>query len=125
MPGHGLRGSPKASYPVGWSSSELIRGPFEALSQLPHDGPSSVKSGDVPMFSHIVFLFLLGVGSPFGIYLLPYFILACIRCPSSTCRVSLYIHWHLSHQSNPGIVGDSLIKLQSTALSGAGSYLEG
>ena len=63
MPGHGFRGnyaekgngcehlSPKASFLVGWNSSELIRGPFEALSRLPNDGLSSVKSGVVEMFS--------------------------------------------------------------------------
>ena len=27
---------------------------------------------------------------PFQIYLLPHFILACVHCPSSTCRVNLY-----------------------------------
>ena len=61
MPGHGFGGSSKASYPVGLSSSELIRGPFEVLSRLPNDGLSSVKSGVVEMFPHLVFLFL-GVG---------------------------------------------------------------
>ena len=104
MPGHGFRGnyvekrngcehlSPKASFLVGWNSSDLIRGPFEALSRLPNDGLSSVKSGVVEMFSHVVFLFSEVGWAPPQIYLLPYFILACIRCPSSTCRVNLYKH---------------------------------
>ena len=64
MPGYGFRGSPKASYPVGWNSSELIRGPLEALFQLPHDGLSSMKSGAVKGFPHIASLFLLGVALP-------------------------------------------------------------
>ena len=51
------------------------------------------------------------------------FILACIRCPSSTCRVNLYKNWHLSHQSNPGIVEDGLIKLKSTTLSGTAHWM--
>ena len=104
MPGHGFRGnyvekrngcehlSPEASFLVGWNSSDLIRGPFEALSRLPNDGLSSVKSGVVEMFSPCRLSFLWRSHGPSQIYLLPYFILACIRCPSSTCRVNIYKH---------------------------------
>ena len=49
--------SPEASYPVGWSSSGLIRGPVEVLARLPNDGLSSMKSGVPEMFSHVVSLF--------------------------------------------------------------------
>uniref|UniRef100_A0A7N2LUQ8 Leucine-rich repeat-containing N-terminal plant-type domain-containing protein n=1 Tax=Quercus lobata TaxID=97700 RepID=A0A7N2LUQ8_QUELO len=72
MPGLGFRGirvekglglehlSPTASHPMGWVSSDLIRGP------LRWDGsplPDSLTSSFIP---------------------------ACVRCPSSTCRVNFY-----------------------------------
>ena len=108
---------------MGWYSSELFRGPLRSYSGYPMMDYFSEVRCCSDVLPHVVSLFWRWDWTPFQIYLLSSFILACICCPSSTCRVNLYKNWHLSHQSNPGIVGDGLIKLKSTALSGAAYWM--
>ena len=81
--------SPSASHPMGLDSSDLIRGSLRSYPSYPTVGFLS----DVHVllrYFHPWSLFWRWDGGPLPDSLTFSFILACVRCPSSTCRVNLY-----------------------------------
>ena len=82
--------SPTASRPLRLGSSDLIRGPLRSCPGYPTVGSLCDVHVLMRCF-HPWSLSFLEVGSlPPPDSLTSSFILACVRCPSSTCRVNLY-----------------------------------
>ena len=76
---------------MGLDSSDLIRGSLRPYPDYPTVGFSSEVQVFFKYLRPWSFFFFLEVGwSPFPDSLTFSFILACVRCPSSTCRVNLY-----------------------------------
>ena len=82
--------SPTASHPTGLDSSDLIRGSLRSYPGYPTVGffcDVHVFSRCFPPWSPFL---EVGWGAPLPDLLTFSFILACVSCPSSTCRVNLY-----------------------------------
>ena len=82
--------SPTVSHPRGLDSSDLIRGSLRFFPGYPTVGFSVMCRCSPDVFPHGVFVFGGGMRAPFPDSLTFSFILACVCCPSFTCRVDLY-----------------------------------
>ena len=82
--------SPIASHSMGLDSSDLIRGPLRSYPSYPTVGFFCDMHVLLGCFHPWSLSFQRQDESPFPDSLTFSFILACVRCPSSTCRVNLY-----------------------------------
>ena len=114
--------SPTASHSMGLDSSDLIRGSLRPYPGYPTVGFSS----DVQMFFKYLhpwsLFFFFGNGmDPPPDSLTFSFILACVRCPSSTCRVNFCKTDICPINLIPELLG-MVDKAEEQALLGAESY---
>ena len=82
--------NPMASHPMGLGSSDLIRGPLRSYPGYPTAGLFCDLHVLLGCFHPWSLSFWTSDPSPLPDSLTSSFILACVRCPSSTCRVNLY-----------------------------------
>ena len=113
--------SPTASHLMGLGSSDLIRGSLRSYSGYPTVGFFYDVHVLLRCFHPWSLFFWRQDGSPPPDSLTFSFILACVRCPSSTCRVNLYKTDICPISLIPELLG-MVDKAEEQALLGAESY---